>query len=43
MQIDFQDGSHGGHLGFLIRMNLAIFNLQVAPMVEVSTVLLGQE
>ena len=23
-KIDFQDGSHGGHLGFLIKMFLAI-------------------
>ena len=25
--IDFQDGCHGGHLGFLIGMILAIFDL----------------
>ena len=31
-KIDFQDGCHGGHLGFLIRMILAIFDLQVTPM-----------
>ena len=29
-KIDFQDGSHGGHPGFQIRMILAIFDLQVA-------------
>ena len=27
-KIDFQDGGHGGHLGFPINMILAIFNLQ---------------
>ena len=26
---DFQDGSHGGHLGFPIRMILATFDIQV--------------
>ena len=29
---DLQDGSHGGHLGYLMQRILAIFNLQVAPM-----------
>ena len=29
LNIDFQDGGHGGHLGFLIRTILAIFDLQV--------------
>ena len=29
---DFQDGHYGGHLGFLIQMILAIFDLQVTPM-----------
>ena len=28
-KIDFQDGGHGGHLGFPIGMILAIFDLQV--------------
>ena len=28
IKIDFQDGSHGGHLGFPISMILAIFDLQ---------------
>ena len=28
----FQDGCHGGHLGFPIGMILAIFDLQVTPM-----------
>ena len=28
-KIDFQDGGHGGHLGLLIRMILAIFDIQV--------------
>ena len=27
-KIDFQDGGHGSHLGFLIGMILAIFDLQ---------------
>ena len=31
-KIDFQDGSHGGHLGFPIGTIFAIFNLQVTPM-----------
>ena len=30
--IDFQDGCHGGHLGFPIGTILAIFDLQVTPM-----------
>ena len=31
-KIDFQDGSHGGHLGFQIGTILAIFDLQVTLM-----------
>ena len=31
-KIDFQDGGHGSHLGFLISMILAIFDLQVTLM-----------
>ena len=31
-KIDFQDGGHGGHLGFLIGMILAIFVPQVTSM-----------
>ena len=31
-KIDFQDGCHGGHLGFPIGMILAIFDLQVTLM-----------
>ena len=31
-KIDFQDGGHGGHLGFPISMILSIFDLQVTPM-----------
>ena len=31
-KIDFQDGCHGGHLGFPIGMIFAIFDLQVTPM-----------
>ena len=31
-KIDFQDGHHGGHLRFWIRTILAIFDLQVTPM-----------
>ena len=30
--MDFQDGGHGGHLGFQIRTILAIFDLQVTLM-----------
>ena len=29
---DFQDGGHGGHLGFTIGMTLAIFDLQFTQM-----------
>ena len=29
---DFQDGHHGGHLGYWNRMSLAILNLHAAPM-----------
>ena len=31
-KIDFQDGGDCGHLGFQIRTILAIFDLQVTPM-----------
>ena len=31
-KIDFQDGGHGGHLGFPIGTILAIFDLQVTQM-----------
>ena len=31
-KIDFQDGGHGGHLGFPIRTILAIFDLQFTLM-----------
>ena len=31
-KIDFQDGCHGSHFGFLIGTILAIFDLQVTPM-----------
>ena len=31
-KIDFQDGCHGSHLGFLIETILAIFDLQVTLM-----------
>ena len=31
-KIDFQDGCHGGHFGFTIGISLAIFDLQVTPM-----------
>ena len=34
LNIDFQVGSHGGHLGFLIRTILAIFDLQVTLMLS---------
>ena len=32
LKIDFQDGGHGGHLGFPIGTILAIFDLQVTLM-----------
>ena len=32
LNIDFQDGDYGGHLGFRIRTILAIFDLQVTLM-----------
>ena len=32
LKIDFQDGCHGGHLGYPIGTILAIFDLQVTPM-----------
>ena len=32
LNIGFQDGHHDRHLGFPIRMILAIFDLQVTPM-----------
>ena len=31
-KIDFQDGGHSGHIGFLIRRILAILDLLVTPM-----------
>ena len=31
---DFQDGGHGGHLGFPISTILATFDLQVTPMLR---------
>ena len=31
-KIDFQEGGHGGHLGFPIGTILALFDLQVIPM-----------
>ena len=30
-KVDFQDGHHSGHHGFWVRTILAIFDLQVAP------------
>ena len=35
-KIDFQDGCHGGHLRFPIKTILAIFDLQVTPMLPKS-------
>ena len=32
LKIDFQDGGHGGHLGLQIRTILAIFDVEVTPM-----------
>ena len=34
-KIDFQDGGHGGHLGFPIGTILATFDLQVTPMLPI--------
>ena len=36
MEIDFQDGSRGGHVGFLIRMILSIFDLKVAAILPLN-------
>ena len=33
-KIDFQDGGNGGHLGFPIGTILAVFDLQVTPMLS---------
>ena len=33
-KIDFQDGHHGSHLGLPISMILAIFDIQVTPMLR---------
>ena len=33
-KIDFQDGDHGGHLGFPIGTILATFDIQVTPMLH---------
>ena len=35
---DFQDGCHGGHLGFSIGTLLAIFDLQVTPMLPLESI-----
>ena len=34
-KMDFQDGDHGSHLGFLIGMIVAIFYLQVTLMLPI--------
>ena len=34
-KIDFQEGNHGSHLGFPIRMILAIFDPQVTPILPI--------
>ena len=39
--MDFQDGCHGGHLGFQISMILAIFDLQVTQMLLASLESIG--
>ena len=31
-EIDFQNGHHGGHLGFSMGKILAMFDLEVSPM-----------
>ena len=36
IKIDFQHGSRGNHLGFLIVMISAIFDLQVAPILQLA-------
>ena len=41
-KIHFQDGRHGGHLWFLIRMILAIFDLQVDTSYQISSQLAFQ-
>ena len=35
LKIDYQDGSHGGHLGVPIGMILASFDLQFAPILPI--------
>ena len=35
LNIDFQDGGHGGHLGFRIRTILALFDLQITLMLPI--------
>ena len=42
-KIDFQDGCHGGHLGFLMGRILAIFDLQVTLMLPTYTVVQSQK
>ena len=34
-KIDFQDGQHGSHLGFLIETISASFDLQVTPILPI--------
>ena len=34
-KVDFQDGQHGGHLGFSIGAIKAIFDLEVAPILPI--------
>ena len=36
-KINLQDGGRGGHFGFLIKMVLAIFDLQVTPIVFIES------
>ena len=40
-KIDFQDGCHGGHLGYPTGTNLAFFDLQVTPMSPTSLESIG--
>ena len=40
-KIDLQDGCHGAHPGFMIGMILAIFDLQVIPMLLASLESIG--
>ena len=40
IKTDFPDGGHGGHLRFLIQTTLAIFHIQVNPMLPTKSICL---